>query len=50
MPMAEKHAGRCACGSVRLEFDTDPTFVAVCHGADFKRASVARPQFDGLRG
>lgn len=37
--MAKKHAGQCACGSVKFEFDTDPTFVAVCHCLDCKRAS-----------
>src|ERR1043165_9988255 len=37
--MAKKHTGRCACGAVRFEFDTDPTFVAVCHCLDCKKAS-----------
>jgi hypothetical protein len=37
--MAEKHSGRCACGSVRFEFEFDPTFVAVCHCLDCKKAS-----------
>jgi len=37
--MAKKHTGQCACGSIQFEFDTDPTFVAVCHCLDCKRAS-----------
>lgn len=37
--MAKKHTGRCACGNIRFEFDTDPTFVAVCHCLDCKAAS-----------
>src|SRR4051794_3528490 len=37
--MAKKHTGQCACGSIKFEFDTDPTFVAVCHCLDCKRAS-----------
>jgi hypothetical protein len=37
--MAKKHTGQCACGAVKFEFDTDPTFVAVCHCLDCKRAS-----------
>ena len=37
--MAKKHTAQCACGSVRFEFDTDPTFIAVCHCLDCKRAS-----------
>src|SRR5262249_36534897 len=27
------------CGAVKFEFDTDPTFVAVCHCLDCKKAS-----------
>jgi len=37
--MAKKHTGQCACGSIKFEFDTNPTFVAVCHCLDCKRAS-----------
>lgn len=37
--MARKHTGQCACGAIRFEFDTDPTFVAVCHCLDCKKAS-----------
>jgi L-alanine-DL-glutamate epimerase-like enolase superfamily enzyme len=32
--MAKKHTAQCACGAVKFEFDTDPTFVAVCHAGD----------------
>ncbi len=37
--MAKKHQARCACGTVRFEFDTDPDFIAVCHCLDCKKAS-----------
>lgn len=37
--MAKKHTGRCACGAVKFEFDTDPTFTAVCHCLDCKKSS-----------
>lgn len=37
--MARKHQGRCACGAVTFEFDTDPEFIAVCHCLDCKKAS-----------
>ena len=37
--MAKKHSGRCACGAVTFEFDTDPDFIAVCHCLDCKKAS-----------
>jgi len=37
--MARKHTARCACGAVQFEFDTDPTFIAVCHCLDCKKAS-----------
>jgi hypothetical protein len=37
--MAKKHTGQCACGAIKFEFDTDPTFVAVCHCLDCKKAS-----------
>jgi hypothetical protein len=28
--MAKKHTAQCACGAVKFEFDSDPTFIAVC--------------------
>jgi hypothetical protein len=37
--MARRHQGRCACGAVTFEFDTDPEFIAVCHCLDCKKAS-----------
>ena len=37
--MAKKHTARCACGAVKFEFDTNPTFVAVCHCLDCKKSS-----------
>jgi len=37
--MAKKYTAQCACGSIQFEFDTDPTFVAVCHCLDCKKAS-----------
>lgn len=37
--MAKKYTAQCACGSVRFEFDTDPTFIAICHCLDCKKAS-----------
>ena len=37
--MTKKHTGRCACGAVKFEFDTNPTFVAVCHCLDCKKSS-----------
>src|SRR6476660_2688631 len=37
--MAKKHTAQCACGAIRFEFDTDPTFIAVCHCLDCKKAS-----------
>jgi hypothetical protein len=39
LSVAKKHGGRCACGAVKFEFDTDPTLVAVCHCLDCKKAS-----------
>src|SRR5499427_10892324 len=39
LAMTKKHTGRCACGAVKFEFDADPTFVAVCHCFDCKKAS-----------
>jgi hypothetical protein len=37
--VAKKYTGQCACGAVKCEFDTDPTFIAVCHCLDCKKAS-----------
>jgi hypothetical protein len=37
--MAKKYTARCACGSVKFGFDTDPDFIAVCHCLDCKKAS-----------
>ena len=37
--MAKKHTGRCACGAVKFEFNTDPTFIADCHCKDCQKAS-----------
>jgi hypothetical protein len=37
--MTKRHTARCACGTVRFEFDTDPDFVALCHCLDCKKAS-----------
>ncbi|WP_448095747.1 GFA family protein [Luteibacter yeojuensis] len=37
--MAKKHTGRCACGAITFEFDTDPGFVADCYCLDCQRAS-----------
>ena len=37
--MTKKYTGRCACGAVKFDFDTTPTFVAVCHCLDCKKAS-----------
>ncbi|WP_084583502.1 GFA family protein [Sphingomonas azotifigens] len=37
--MATHRKGRCACGTVTFEFDFDPTFVAICHCLDCKKAS-----------
>jgi len=37
--MPKKYTGQCACGDVKFEFETDPTFVANCHCNDCKRAS-----------
>ncbi|WP_222877202.1 GFA family protein [Terrihabitans soli] len=37
--MAKKHTAQCACGAVKFEFDTDPTFIAMCHCLDCKKAS-----------
>lgn len=37
--MAKQFTGRCACGAVTFEFNIKPTFVAVCHCLDCKKAS-----------
>jgi len=37
--MTKKHTGRYAWGAVKFEFDTNPTFVAVCHCLDCKKSS-----------
>ena len=37
--MAKKHTAQCACGAVKFAFDTIPTFIAVCHCLDCKKAS-----------
>ena len=37
--MAKKHTAQCACGTIKFEFETDPTFIAVCHCRDCKKAS-----------
>src|SRR5262245_15319277 len=37
--MPKKHTAQCGCGAVKFEFDTDLTFVAVCHCLDCKKSS-----------
>ena len=37
--MPEKRSGRCACGAVTFDYDFTPTFVALCHCLDCKKAS-----------
>ena len=37
--MTKKHTAQCACGAVKFEFNTDPTFIAVCHCLDCKKVS-----------
>ena len=37
--MPKKHTAQCACGAIKFEFDTDPTFIANCHCRDCKKAS-----------
>jgi hypothetical protein len=37
--MSKKHTGRCACGAITFEFDTDPTFIADCNCLDCRKAS-----------
>ena len=36
--MAKKHTGQCACGAVKFEFNTDPTFIADCYCKDCQKA------------
>ena len=54
--MTKKYSGRCACGAVTFEFNTDPEFIANCHCLDCKRSSggematfFAVPQSDFTR-
>jgi len=37
--MARKYTAQCACGAVKFEFNVAPTFIAVCHCLDCKKAS-----------
>ena len=37
--MAKKHTAQCACGAIKFEVNTDPTFIAVCHCLDCKKAT-----------
>ena len=37
--MAQKYTGRCACGALKFEFDTDPTFIVDCYRKDCQKAS-----------
>lgn len=37
--MTKKYTARCACNSVKFEFEKEPDFIAVCHCLDCKRAS-----------
>lgn len=37
--MPKKYTAQCACGAVKFQFDTDPSFIANCHCNDCKRAS-----------
>jgi hypothetical protein len=37
--MAGKRSGRCACGAVTYEYNFTPTFIAICHCLDYKKAS-----------
>jgi hypothetical protein len=36
--MAKKHSGQCACGAVKFEFNTDPTFIADCYCKDCQKS------------
>ena len=37
--MAKKYTAQCACGALKFEFNIDPTFIAICHCLDCKKAS-----------
>jgi len=37
--MAKSFTSRCSCGDITFGFDTEPSFIAVCHCLDCKRAS-----------
>jgi len=37
--MPKKHTGRCACGAIRFEFESDPTFIADCYCKDCQKSS-----------
>jgi hypothetical protein len=37
--MAKRYTGQCACGAIKFEFDTYPTFVADCYCKDCQKAS-----------
>jgi hypothetical protein len=37
--MLKKYTAQCACGACRFEFNADPSFIAVCHCLDCKKAS-----------
>src|SRR5262245_38880273 len=37
--MAKKYTAQCACGANKFEFNTHPTFIAVCHCLDCKKAT-----------
>lgn len=39
MHAKKKYTAQCACGAIKFEFDTTPTFVANCHCNDCKKAS-----------
>ena len=43
LAMTKKYTGQCACGAVKFEFDTNPTFVAVCHCLDCKKSVMTSP-------
>lgn len=38
LAMAKKYTGQCACGAVKFEFDTPPTFIADCYCKDCQKA------------
>lgn len=37
--MADRRSGQCACGQVTFEYEFSPTFIAICHCLDCKKAS-----------